>query len=64
MLGRPTVEFNSPAIDNHRPNQIPVFQNPQRGKAGLTDVLAQLPVTSCKNKGTLEDAACGALGGR
>jgi hypothetical protein len=64
MLGRATLEFNSPAVDNHGPNQIPVFQSPQGRKAGLADVLAQLPVTSGKNKGALQDAAGGALGGR
>jgi hypothetical protein len=53
MLGRATLEFNFPPIDNYGPNQIPVFQNPQGCKARLTDVLAQLPVTSCENKGAL-----------
>jgi hypothetical protein len=53
MLGRAALEFNFPAVDNYRPNQIPVFQNPQGCKPGLTGVLAQWPVTSCKNKGAL-----------
>ena len=53
MLCWAALEFNFAAIDNHGPNQIPVLQNPQGCKAGLTDVLAQLPVTSGKNKGAL-----------
>jgi hypothetical protein len=64
MLGRATLELNFPPIDTHGPDQIPAFQNPQGCKARLTDVLAQLPVTPCKNKGALYDATGGALGGR
>jgi hypothetical protein len=64
MLSWAALECNFPAIDSHGPNQIPVFHNPQGGKAGLTKVLAQFPVTSGKNKGALYDATGGALGGR
>src|SRR5208283_2391986 len=64
MLSRATLEFNFPAIDHHGPNQIPVLQNPQGGKAALTDVLAQSPVPSRKNEGALDDPAGRPLGGR
>jgi hypothetical protein len=64
MLGWAALECNFPAIDSYGPNQIPVFHNPQGCKAGLTKVLAQLPVTSGKNKGALYDATGGAFGGR
>jgi hypothetical protein len=64
MLGRAALEFDSAPIDSHGPDQTPVFQGPQRCKAGFTDVLAQLPVTAGKNKSALDDAPGGALGGR
>ena len=64
MLSWAAVERDFSPIYSHGPNQIPVLQNPQSCKAGLTDVLAQLPVTSGKNKGALYDSAGGALGGR
>ena len=64
MLGWAALECNFPAIDSYGPNQIPVFHNPQGCKAGLTKVLAQLPVAPGKNKGPLYDATGGALGGR
>jgi hypothetical protein len=56
MLGRTSLEFHFSAIDNHGPNQIPIFENPQGCKAYLTEVLVQLPVTPGKNKGALYDA--------
>jgi hypothetical protein len=64
VLSGAAVEFDSSPVDRHGPNEIPVLENPQGCKAGLTDVLAQLPVTSGKNKGALYDATGGALGGR
>jgi hypothetical protein len=53
MLGGTTREFNSPAIDNYGPNQIPVFQYPQDCEPSFADVLAQRFVTPCEHKRTL-----------
>jgi hypothetical protein len=64
MLGRPTFELQPPAVDEYGPNQIPVFQNPQRRKTSRADLLSEVPVAPGKNEGALKNSARGALGRR
>jgi hypothetical protein len=64
MLGRPTFELQPPAVDEYGPNQIPIFQIPQRRNASRADLLAEVPVAPRKNKCALNNTARGTLGRR